>query len=228
LAELCAAIDEAKLPVTVRPVDDGSGEAESKLLSETVERLKADHPCLDDPILLPENRGKGGAIYAGWDSAEEEDFGWLAFVDADGAVSSKETVRFLATTSSSPAADRACLFAVRTRDAGTEVRRTPLRKILGNVFRLLVRATVRLPLRDTQCGLKAVPADCYRNVRQQLQERRFIFDVELAAYLLRSGCTLREFPISWEESPGSTLGVLSAAHMLVALIGLRCRLAATA
>ena len=224
LEALCAAIESAGLPVTVRPVDDGSGTSESAALKETVERLQPDHFSLSDAVLLPANRGKGGAVYAGWDSADEEDFGWLAFVDADGAVSAEECVRVLTVAAETEPEGNECLFAVRTSDAGTRVRRTPLRKILGNIFRLLVRLAFGLPVRDTQCGFKVIPKHRYQAVRPKLSEHRFVFDVELAARLIRSGCTIREFPISWEESPGTRLRLGSALRMITALIRVRWRL----
>lgn len=174
--------------------------------------------------MLPENRGKGGAVYAGWDAARDGGFQWLAFVDADGAVSAGETIRLLRALLDQDADPPVALFAARVRDGGTSVRRTPLRKLLGDTFRLIVRTIFRLPLRDTQCGLKAVPAGQYRAVRPQLHERRFVFDVELAARLVRAGHPPREFPISWEESPGSRLNLRSAARMLLALVGVRWRM----
>ena len=224
LEALCSAIEEAGLPVLVRPVDDGSGEREAELMRETVAGLRPEHPCLSNPVLLAENQGKGGAVYSGWDSADDEGFAWLGFVDADGAVSPSETVRFLLEVSEHRSGDKSALFAVRVSDAGTEVKRTPLRKVLGNTFRLLVRTTFRLPVRDTQCGLKAVPAAAYREIRPKLRERRFVFDVELAARLVRSGVAVREFPISWHESPGTRMKLSSATRMLFALVGVRWRL----
>jgi glycosyltransferase involved in cell wall biosynthesis len=205
-------------------VDDGSGETEAELLAETVRSLQPEHPCLDDPLLLPENRGKGGAVYAGWDAGLEGDFEWLAFVDADGAVSADEAVRLLRALVGQKEDPPVALFAARVRDGDTEVRRTPLRRLLGDTFRLIVRTIFRLPLRDTQCGLKAVPAGQYRAIRPALHERRFVFDVELAAHLVRSGHPPREFPISWEESPGSRLNLRSAARMLFALFAVRWRM----
>ena len=224
LESLCSAVEAAKLPVTIRTVDDGSGETESATLRDTVERMRSRHPSLDEPLLLPANRGKGGAVYAGWDSVDGDGFDWLAFVDADGAVSAPETVRVLSAANATDPIDNVSLFAVRVHEAGTEVHRKLLRKILGDTFRLLVKITFRLPLRDTQCGCKIVPSHCYQNVRPFLSEHRFVFDVELAARLIRRGYTIREIPISWDESPGGHLGLRSAARMLTALLGIRWRL----
>ena len=47
------------------------------------------------PLLVQNNQGKGGAIYSGWDTASLDEFRWVAFVDADGAITPEETLRFL-------------------------------------------------------------------------------------------------------------------------------------
>ena len=224
LGELCRQIESAGLPVRVRPVDDGSGKEEADRLRAVGEELREKFEVLDEPVFLDPNQGKGGAVYSGWDSAKQGEFAWFAFVDADGAVSPEETVRVLSELTPPAEGLRECIFAVRVRDEGHEVRRTPLRKFLGKIFRLLVRIIFRLPCRDTQCGLKCVPAEAYFEVRHLLEERRFAFDVELASRLVRAGCSIREIPISWEESPGTRLRFRSALQMLTALFAMRWRL----
>jgi dolichyl-phosphate beta-glucosyltransferase len=224
LEDLCESVAAGNLPVDILTVDDGSGESEAAAMVETVSHLQSNYPFLQDPLLLPSNVGKGGAVYAGWDSASEDRYTWLAFVDADGAVSPDETIRVLAMTAGRDTTGDDCLFAVRVSDGGTKVRRTPIRKILGNLFRFLVRLCFSLPCRDTQCGLKCVPAQAYREVADSLVETRFVFDVELAARLVRAGYQIEEHPISWEESPGTRLNLGSALKMLLSLFAIRWRL----
>jgi len=193
-------------------------------MRELVARLQLQYPLLENPVCLEQNTGKGGAIYAGWDAAREKDFHWLAFVDADGAVSAKETMRVIAEAVSIPIESGTCTWAVRVSSEETKIRRTFLRKILGNIFRILVKLTFHLPVRDTQCGLKCIPAEAYWKVRHHLVEKRFVFDVELCMQLVREGYLIRENPISWNESSGSTLNMKSALRMLLSLIGVRWRI----
>jgi dolichyl-phosphate beta-glucosyltransferase len=205
-------------------VDDGSGKQEVNKMRELVSRLQSQFDCLGNAIYLTQNTGKGGAIYAGWDTAGDDEFQWLAFVDADGAVTPQETIRVLGQTAELPADKKTCLWAVRVREAGTNIRRTFLRRILGNIFRLLVRFAFHLPVRDTQCGLKCIPAEAYLQIRHHLVEKRFVFDVELCTQLVRAGFDIRENPISWSESSGSTLNFKSALRMLFSLMGVRWRI----
>lgn len=224
LARLCRAVDHSGLPIEILPVDDGSGEAEAAAMLATVTELQRSCEQLAAPLLLPDNIGKGGAVYAGWDSVPPERFAWLAFVDADGAVSPAETVRLLAMTRERDPQSRHCLFAIRVADAGTEVHRTRIRGFLGKLFRLLVRLIFALPCRDTQCGLKCIPSPTFHELRDLLVEKRFTFDVELAARLMRADHTIEEVPISWEESPGTHIDLIAAARMLSSLFAIRWRL----
>ena len=224
LSSLCKQASASDLPIKICPVDDGSGEMEAGKMRELVSRLQPQYPCLKNAVCLDQNTGKGGAIYAGWDAAREKNFQWLAFVDADGAVSPEETIRVISEAVSIPIEQKTCTWAVRVHTDETKIRRTFLRKILGNIFRLLVKVTFHLPVRDTQCGLKCIPAEAYRKIRHHLVEKRFVFDVELCMQLGREGYRIRENPISWNESSGSTLNMRSALRMLISLIGVRWRI----
>lgn len=224
LEKLCEAASVSNLPLKIQPVDDGSGAKEAESMKALVKNLQPKFELLKDTLFLEENQGKGGAIYSGWDEAEQHKYGWLGFVDADGAISPEETIRLLVQTEKLETQSKTCLWAVRVRNAGTKISRTWIRKILGNMFRILVRCIFSLPVKDTQCGLKCLPIEAYQQVRPFLIERRFVFDLELAAYLKRAGFFLKEVPISWNESPGTTLNLKSAFRMLLSLFAVRLRL----
>jgi hypothetical protein len=145
----------------------------------------------------------------------------LAFVDADGAVPPREVVRVLREAAGHRGE---AVFAVRTGEAGTTVRRDLRRKVAGQVFRWIVRWHFRFPLPDTQCGCKAVPTAAFAAFRAQLTEMRFSFDIELAWNLLRGGTAVRCLPIDWTESPGSRLQPGSALAMYRSVRRLRKRL----
>lgn len=221
LPGLCAAMAEAALPVAIQVCDDGSGEAEHARLREIVDSLRPRFPGLRPVVALPENQGKGGAVYAGWATAATEEF--VGFVDADGAVSPAETAR-VAGIALSPAQTDAATIAVRIHGAGRTVDRTPIRRLTGLGFRSLVRLLFGLPVPDTQCGCKIVPTHAWHAIRPQLQERRFCFDVELLCHLIRHGTRLHAVPIDWNESPGSRIRPSTVTEMLVSLLRLRRRL----
>jgi dolichyl-phosphate beta-glucosyltransferase len=221
LRSLCDEIAlEPTVDCAVLTVDDGSGTAESEAMQKVYDNLHSRFPFLLPPLLLEKNRGKGGAIYAGWQTATP-DIDWLAFVDSDGAVSARETVRFLKTVGATESSAGECLFAVRTEAEDTEVKRTLVRGLMGKVFRFLVKAIHQLPIPDTQCGLKAVTRADFEKVNPFLTEHRFCFDVDLSRNLKAIGTTFRIFPISWNESPGSTIRLSSTIRMFLTVFRLK-------
>ena len=157
-------------------------------------------------------------------TADVNDFRWVAFVDADGAISSQETLRFLSLATQDNAEKKKCLWSIRVKGQGKDIQRTPIRNILGNVFRVIVNCLFNIPVKDTQCGLKCIPLKAYHEIRNRLTERRFVFDVELASLLIRKKYQLEQVAIDWQESPGSTVKISSAFRMAASLLIIRLRL----
>lgn len=204
LPELCAALDHVE-GARVLVVDDGSGPVEAAAARALVEGLRPRHACLRPLLELPENVGKGGAVYAGWAAHEGET--WLGFVDADGSCSAAEVARIagLAAVASEPLP---ALFASRVKLLGRRVERLLKRHLLGRIFATLVSELLAIPVYDSQCGLKLVPRAAYEAVAARLRVHGFAFDVELLAALIDSGCTVREVPIDWHEVAGGKVRLL--------------------
>ncbi len=221
LPELARRLSDSALDVSILVVDDGSGSAEATRLAAFVDTLRPAFPRLLPVLQLPANQGKGGAVYAGWDTAADEQF--LAFVDADGAVPATEVVRLFDILQEKPTPPPA-LYAVRVHGAGRHLSRTFVRSITGLVFRRLVHFFFPLPVPDTQCGFKIVPASAYRAFRGELREHRFCFDVELTCQLMIHGTRVDWEPIDWHESPGSRVRPNTIREMFLGLLRLRRRL----
>lgn len=179
-------------------VEDGSGEEEQAHFLAVVEPLIEGRALFRKPLLLPENLGKGGAVYAGWE--QHDDCDWLAFVDADGACSAQETRRLLAIAAKEDT--NVALFASRVKMLGRTVKRYLYRHLIGRVYATLVSELLHIPVYDSQCGLKVMPRRVWESVRPLLKERGFAFDVELMTALLDCGVQVREVPVDWTEIPG--------------------------
>ncbi len=201
-------------------VDDGSGAEEQAWLADYVRGLQEGYPSLLAPLLLAENVGKGGAVYAGWAQAGGDHF-QLGFVDADGAIPPAEVARLCALVPQQP---EQALYAVRTGAEGTRVQRHPARGLAGLFFRVLVKGLFRFPIPETQCGCKFVPAAAWRNFADSLTERRFCFDVELTWHLLHQGTAVRAVPVHWQEIAGGQLRAASVLAMVRSLVKLRGQL----
>jgi dolichyl-phosphate beta-glucosyltransferase len=225
LDTLCPAIEASGLPIDLLAVDDGSGKEESQFLNELITRQRERWAFVRPALLLERNRGKGGAVYCGWDHAQDSNR-WLAFVDADGAISASEIIRVLkqVTRGTTSGGEQQSWFGVRTGAEGTKVDRTPLRKVTGRVFALMVRILFGMPVPDTQCGFKIVPRNWFRTCRKNLIEERFCFDIEMTYWLQRHGVSITSIPISWKETAGSHLGLNHVLQMFGSVLVLRRRL----
>ena len=219
LPRLCDALAEGPVPLAeVLVVDDGSGPAEADALDGFIESVRARCGFVRPLLRLPRNVGKGATVLAGWDELAGR-CRLLAFTDADGAVPAPEVARVLRLASGL----RGTVAVFGSRTDRHRVERKVYRRIASLLFRGLVHGLFPLPVRDTQCGLKVVPADAYRAIRPALRETGFLFDVELALNLVRHGCPVREEPVEWHEKEGSHLRASHGLGMFVALIGMRAR-----
>ena len=203
LADLCETLTPLG-GVTIRVVEDGSEAAEKQRMEAIIAVQRAKTPILREPLFLPENQGKGGAIYSAWNDEKSAD--WLAFVDADGSCSAAEVARLIQLARET--APNAALFASRIKMLGTTVCRDFRRHVLGRVYATLVSELLDIPVYDSQCGLKLVPRAAFEGISTHLTVHGFAFDVELMTALLDSGCAIREVPISWHETPGGKVHLL--------------------
>ena len=222
LPDLCEKIQSSAEPVSLLVVDDGSSPAESAAMRTTIECLRPLHSFLQPMLVLEKNSGKGAAIYAAWDTATDHE--WLAFVDADGAVTATDVVHFIHTARTSHDLDG--LLANRILMLGRPVERRFRRHLAGRIYATLSSNLTGIPVYDSQCGLKLVRRHCYARIRPNLETLRFGFDMELIALLHRAGCRLREEPLtSWRDVPGGKVQLLrDSLEMLLSLLALRKKL----
>lgn len=218
LPELCASLESVP-GAAILVVDDGSGREEAEKTSQVVSSLRKKHPLLLEPLLLEPNRGKGGAIYAGWNAVSSVE--WLAFADADGATPAYEVARLvqLALTDAAPVD---VYLASRVKMLGRMVSRSFKRHIAGRIFATLSSWMTGLAIYDSQCGCKIIRRSCYERVRGSLVETRFAFDIELLAHLNYARASMCEVPVDWSDIPGSKVSLLKdGLQMLGAILRLK-------
>jgi dolichyl-phosphate beta-glucosyltransferase len=84
------------------------------------------------------------------------------------------------------------------------------------VYSLLVRLFLRLPIRDTQAGLKGVTARAANLILRYLHCDGFAFDCELLSAAFRLGLTITEVPVCvHHHDASSTTGFSSLAEMMI-------------
>lgn len=206
-ARLLPALAASGLPVALQIVDDGSPAPLADALAARCESWRDAHPFVRPLHRLPANRGKGAAIRAGWDLATAEGAAWLGFCDADGSVDADEMVR-LSRLALAPSPAAPTLLLASRHIPGARARwSSPLRRSLSRLFVAWVRNRTGLPLRDSQCGAKFLPAGLYRELRPRLRIDRFAFDVDLLLAARSAGARLQEEPVWWNHRPHGRLNL---------------------
>ncbi|MFE1318177.1 glycosyltransferase family 2 protein [Kitasatospora phosalacinea] len=159
------------------------------------------------------NRGKGAALRTGFRQCRGR---WIAFIDADGDLPA-ELLPGLLDTARRAGADAA--VGVKHLQHGR------IRRLCSVAFRLLARVLFRLPVRDTQTGLKVFRREALAGVLPLCREDGFVFDLELLALLHRHGHRrIAEVPVAVRPRTGSTVRPSTALRMLAEALRLGARL----
>jgi dolichyl-phosphate beta-glucosyltransferase len=173
-------------------VDDGSTDA-TAAVAEAVAAADARVRV----IRTEPNRGKGFAVRTGMLAASGE---LLVFTDADGSYGPGEVERVVSALADNPVA-----IGTRVNDGTTG---TLGRRIASRVFNRTLRLLLRLPFRDTQCGLKGFRREVARELFGRARVDGFAFDVEVLLLARRLGLAVAEVPVRAQERDGSRVRLL--------------------
>ncbi len=218
LPELLKALEPLKNKVTIVVVDDGSEKAIQEEVLGLCNQLCGRYPQLGEPVLLPNNGGKGFAVRSAWADAGDTDY--LGFIDADGSIPASAAAKFI-----EEALDKAEGTYCAMRPEASNRSRSLKRRFFGKLFISLVDYLLNLQLDDPQCGFKLVLASEYKVIEQCLKVDRFAFDTELLAYLQLVDSNIYEIEIPWEESPTSTIRLVwDGFRMFYDIIEIKSRL----
>jgi dolichyl-phosphate beta-glucosyltransferase len=164
----------------------------------------------------PGNRGKGYSVRNGMLHAQGE---ILLFSDADLSSPIEEADKLFA------AIAQGADIAIGSRWLRTELQtqRQPLhRQIFGRIFNMLLRLTLGLDFKDTQCGFKAFTRRAARIIFPQQQIERWGFDPELLFLARRFRFKVVEVPVKWAHREGTQISPLrDGAEMVLEMLRIR-------
>lgn len=164
-------------------VDDGSYDG-----TLSVARIAADDLDWVRVIGYPENLGKGYALIEG---AMEARGDLVLFVDADLEVHPRQLGLLYAALIG---LDADVVIGSKMHRSST-IEYPLKRRILSIGYFALVFLLFRLPVRDTQTGLKLYRTEVLRRVAGRLLVKRFAFDLEALANVHRLGYRIAEAPV---------------------------------
>lgn len=179
IAHVVAAVRAAALPCVL--VDDGSGDA----CARELDRLAREVP--DTQLLrLPENRGKGAAVIAGFRAAAAAQFTHALQIDADGQHALGDIPRFVEDSRAHP--DALVCGRPLFDESMPAVRRYG--RYLTHVLVWLETLSFEIP--DSLCGFRFYPLEpVMRLLAAEHVGARMDFDVEILVRLYWRGVPLR-------------------------------------
>ena len=211
-------------------VDDGSTDSSPAML-DSFAAAGGDAVAV---IHLERNRGKAEAVRAGLQAAVATGATIVGYFDADFATPVAELERLLAVIGKDPQLD--AVLASRVALLGHSIQRKPARHYLGRMYATAASLALGVAVYDTQCGAKLFRVnDALRLAIAEPFPDRWSFDVELLARLLHPAAgvvavgsdRIVEVPLTeWHDVGGSKLRLVPATRSLLALAGIRRRVAA--
>ncbi len=187
-------------------VDDGSTASpaeEARRLRERVSNLRW--------IAYQPNRGKGYALRTGFGACAEADY--FVFTDIDLPYTEASLLAVVAALTEGRAD-----VAVGVRDATYYAQIPWRRRVLSQLLRRLLALLLRLPVDDTQCGLKGFNRAGWV-VFQRTRINEFLFDVEFLRLAGRDP-KLRVLAVPVQLRPDVELSSIGAGVMLRELVNL--------
>lgn len=196
LEQISRYIRGSKRETEVIVVDDGSRDRTSAIAQSFAKDLQ--HLRV---ISNGENRGKGFSVRRGMLEAKGR---LVLFTDADLSAPIEEADKLVAALVENDVA-----IGSRAMDRRLiSVRQSVFREYAGMVFNVIVRAVLRLPFVDTQCGFKAFRREPCHIIFQQQRIERFGFDPELLYLARHHGLRAVEIPVRWGHSPDTKVSML--------------------
>lgn len=192
LRRIVAALEPSARAFEILVVDDGSRDetaAEARAVAAEDPRVRV--------LSHPENLGKGAALSTGCASAAGE---ILVFLDADLEIAPEQVLPLVERMEREGAS-----VAVGSKYLPGAAERRPLaRVLLSRLYRVVTTLFFRLPLSDTQTGLKVLRRDVASAAVPALRSRRWAWDLELLVVADRLGARIVAGPVAVDFSRRAT------------------------
>jgi len=135
--------------------------------------------------------GRGGALEHAFAAAEGDT---LVYFDTDLATDMRHLEELVERVRTG-AAD----VATGSRWMPGQVADRPAKRgVPSRVYNGLVRLVLRSPLRDHQCGFKALSREAFERLHADVEDEHWFWDTELLVRAQRAGLEVAEFPVEWE------------------------------
>lgn len=136
------------------------------------------------------NRGKGQALISGWEASRGEE---IVFLDADLDLPPEQIPQLLSFL------EEADVVVGTKREAMSRHDYPRLRTVLSRLYSAGTSGLFRLPVKETQTGLKAFRREVLDRILPEMRLHGYAFDLELLLRADRAGAGMVEVPVALAE-----------------------------
>ena len=197
LEKVLAHVTDRGWNAEVIAVDDGSSDTTADIVRAYALKNSGLHLLQN-----PGNRGKGYSVRNGMLHGRGE---ILLFSDADLSSPIQEADRLFS------AIENGADVAIGSRwlRSDMQTQRQPLyRQLFGRIFNLILRITLGLNFKDTQCGFKAFKRHAAQKIFPLQKIERWGFDPELLFLARKLHFKVVEIPVEWAHREGTRISPL--------------------
>jgi glycosyltransferase involved in cell wall biosynthesis len=188
-------------------VNDGSSDNTEAMLSA----LSTTHSDRITLVNLRDNVGKAEAIRkAVLVCLDKGQYDYVGYIDADFSAPLYEVNHIIAFCKGE--LSHYIIAGSRIKRLGAVIKRSPVRHYLGRVFATFASLLLKLPVYDSQCGLKLIRANIASALFKDPFITKWLFDLELwfrlrnLVGLESAGLQTLEVPLTdWQEKKGSKI-----------------------
>ncbi len=153
-----------------------------------------------------EQRGRGRALRTAWTASSAR---VVAYMDVDLSTGLDALLPLVA-----PLLSGHSDVAIGSRLApGAQVVRGVRRELISRGYNLLLRAALRSPCADAQCGFKAMRREAATRLLPLVEDQSWFFDTELLVTADRLGLRIHEVPVDWVDDLDSRVRVVRTAWL---------------
>jgi len=183
---------------SVAIVDNGSTDSTWEIASRIAQRESRVR------TLHLEQPGRGRALKAAWASSTTD---IVAYMDIDLSTDLDALAPLL-----DPIAAGSADISIGSRLLPkSQVTRSVRREIISRAYNRIARTMLRYPVRDAQCGFKAMNRHVVQTIVPVTKDESWFFDTELLVLAWRRGLRITEVPVRWVEDEDSRVRVVNTA-----------------
>nr|WP_315254899.1 glycosyltransferase [uncultured Flavobacterium sp.] len=189
-------------------VNDGSKDKTLEVIQELI-KGKEDYISVYD---CEKNGGKAEAVRLGMlHLAKQSQFDYIGFLDADLSTDFADFNDLAETISDSK---YKMVFGSRITRMGADIEKESARAIISKTINFIIRKTLGMEIKDTQCGAKIMTKDVIENTFKEKFITKWLFDVEIFMRMKKiygsketKGLILEQPLKRWIHADGSKLSM---------------------